>query len=998
MSIKSLSRRSFLKMAAATSAAAGLATSQSLVALAYNATDAPVTEEETRIRSCCRACGKNECGVWVTVKNGKVIRTEGDESAFHSMGNHCSKGLASLQAAYHPDRILYPMKRTNPKGEADPGWERISWDEAISTSMDKFAEIIEKEGGQSIMVMCGTSRIWALAPYRTLPQLFDTPNALLGWQICKGPRAFATALQSEFCTYWMETGARPEVYVTWGGASEISNYDESGRTTVDIAKNANTHVVCDPRMTGLGHEADIYQQMTPGTDGALALAWINTIIEDGEGLDMPYIKRWTNAPYLVVEGMEPSGGTPLAFKGATCAPFELATTLLKECDLVEGGSPMKWMVYDALAGTDDAHPEHQYGKLTYYDAETALWEGEAPDREVEFYESPQQNILTAPGRVAKIQTFDPDIDPALEVADDFEITLADGNTYKVQTVWQKLRAHAANYTPEIVEPIVGISADNIRNAALTYAHRIQHEDGRDYGNGGIQYMLALEHACNAIQNNRLMDLIVGITGNLDTPAGNRGGTVGTLLCDAQSMMASAYVPESKFVDWPKYRLGGEQFPAIKWWDFWADANSAWKAVLTGEPYRPKAALCEAGDHMVMANSLESYEALKQLDFFLVMDFWKTPTAGMADIIMPVAHWLELNSPRLSQGATGAQGATIKAMEPPAECRPDIDIVLDFYRYMKKPWISDIDPEFAMTTGSIAQQWFGATQAMQTDESGVPTLEQYLDYCVAASPDGGTWENYAKNFQEKGWWDCKVIAPDGWGTYRRFETGAYRPDGTKGFSTPTRKQEIWSTNLESMMPDSGFELPTWNPAPRTELADPTIVEEYPFLMTTGRRIPVYFHSEHRQLPWCRELWPSPRIEINPEDAEKLGVEQGDWVWIESNKAKVRQQVDLYYGVKPGVVNCEHQWWFPELEQADKGFPLSGINCLVDGEAQDPICGASNLRAYNVKVYKATPENSPFENPVPCGDDGTPIIFESTDERLKTWNTAILNVRDNKTEVE
>ena len=64
--------------------------------------------------------------------------------------------------------------------------------------------------------------------------------------------------------------------------------------------------------------------------------------------------------------------------------------------------------------------------------------------------------------------------------------------------------------------------------------------------------------------------------------------------------------------------------------------------------------------------------------------------------------------------------------------------------------------------------------------------------------------------------------------------------------------------------------------------------------------MYFHSEHRQLPWCRELWPAPRLEMNPADAEKLGIKQGDWAWIETEWGKVRQCVDLYHGIAPGVV--------------------------------------------------------------------------------------------------
>ena len=180
------------------------------------------------------------------------------------------------------------------------------------------------------------------------------------------------------------------------------------------------------------------------------------------------------------------------------------------------------------------------------------------------------------------------------------------------------------------------------------------------------------------------------------------------------------------------------------------------------------------------------------------------------------------------------------------------------------------------------------------------------------------------------------------------------------------------------------FPKYWEAPLGPVKDPDLfADDNSFLMTTGRRQGTYFHSEHRQLPWCRELWPVPRLEMNPVDAERLGLEQGDWVWIETDQHKIREVVDLYYGIAPGVVNAEHQWWYPELSQVDHGFKLSGVNCLIDRHAQDRICGSSNLRAYGVKVYKATPENSPFGNPVPCGDDGTEIIHTCDDPRLKDW---------------
>ena len=204
-------------------------------------------------------------------------------------------------------------------------------------------------------------------------------------------------------------------------------------------------------------------------------------------------------------------------------------------------------------------------------------------------------------------------------------------------------------------------------------------------------------------------------------------------------------------------------------------------------------------------------------------------------------------------------------------------------------------------------------------------------------------------------------------------------------------------MESFHPDGEWNLPTYREPPHSPVSDPDMYKEYPLIITTGRRIPVYFHSEHRQLPWCRELWPVPRLEMNPVDAERLGLEQGDWVWIETDQHKIREVVDLYYGIAPGVVNAEHQWWYPELNQPDHGFKLSGVNCLIDRHAQDRIIGSSNLRAYGVKVYKATPENSPFGNPVPCDPWGNEAITNANDPRLKEWLANDPRLDDSKVEL-
>ena len=197
----SLTRRSFLKAAAVTGAASTLSFAVAPSAALAEGVDESAGEVK-RIRSCCRACGKCECGVWVTVQDNKVIKVEGDESNAHSRGHCCAKSQASMLALYHPDRLRYTMKRTNPKGE-EPGWQRITWDEAMETIGSKFQEIMDQYGGQSIFNMCGTSRQWVYGPYAFYKWLFDTPNAHVASEICKGPRRLMGWISSVDGAPWM---------------------------------------------------------------------------------------------------------------------------------------------------------------------------------------------------------------------------------------------------------------------------------------------------------------------------------------------------------------------------------------------------------------------------------------------------------------------------------------------------------------------------------------------------------------------------------------------------------------------------------------------------------------------------------------------------------------------------------------------------------------------------------------------------------------------------
>ena len=950
MGRRTLSRRSFVKLSAATAACAGVSTTAA-TALAQTDAGSGQATDIKRIRTCCRGCGKMECGVWVTVENGRAVKVEGDTSCFTSAGNCCAKSQSSIQAAYHPDRVLYPLKRTNPKDANDPGWVRISWDEAYATMAEKYQEVIDKYGGPSIFMMSGTSRCWCMGSYGVFRMLFGSPNSVHPYQVCKGPRHFATLMQSSYAFSWQATVDQPRVMVRWGGSTELSNYDDSCRMTVDTSVHADEFITVDPRLTNLGKESTIWQPLYPQTDAALALSWMNVIIEN-DLYDEPFVKKWTDAPFLVCEDMEPTDG-PMGTK-FQAGTFTTKTRLLKESDLQEGGSQFRMMCWDTIEN-----------RLTYFDAQTMLWEGETWTMPTKGAEARQENLFpgVAQGWVpdetgfTAADGFEREIDPALY--GEFEITLKDGSSHTVRPVWEHLRDRCANYTPEKASVITHIPADQIERAARTYATRIDPSTG--YGNGGIGYMLATEHGCNAIQNTRALDAVVGITGNWDTPAGNRGGTTSFLAPNQVNFAGNVNMGGGTPLDEETCSklAGADEFPLLNWWQYWADANACYEQIQTGDPYPIVAGIAQSGDFMNMANSLYNWESFLHLDFFVTIDFWHTPLSDRSDLLLPCAHWIEVNATRPSQGSSGGMGLDVQCVERPGEAKYDLVIDIELYKAMGVPFSSD--PE---------NPW--------------PTEEEYCDWYV--SKTGMSWKEFAAEFQENGWWDCKAMPEEWgstWGFYRRYELGMLRPDLKPGLTTPTGKLELWSTVMETFYPEESDILPDYREAPLSRTERPDLEEEYPLICNTGRRIPVYFHSEHRQLPWCREQWPAPRMEINPVDAEKYGIEQGDWVWIENDNGKSRQVADLYEGIEPGVINCEHQWWYPELDQAGHGFELSGVNCLVTRELRDRHCGASYLRAYPVKIYKATPENSPFGNPCPCGNDGTEIIHDASDPRLKEW---------------
>jgi anaerobic selenocysteine-containing dehydrogenase len=207
------------------------------------------------------------------VQDGKVIKVEGDPHSPISYGTMCSKGLAVTQLAYHPDRIIHPMKKGGGK------WERITWDEALDTIATKFKAVIKEYGPESIVVGQGTGRDYESHLYR-FANLLGTPNVLTAGHMCYVSRVASTLITCgnlPICDY----RSNPKCIVLWGCNPQWSNPDEYKGVDFWRAYKKGVKLICvDPRKGFVANKADLWLQLRPGTDAALAMGFHHVILEE----------------------------------------------------------------------------------------------------------------------------------------------------------------------------------------------------------------------------------------------------------------------------------------------------------------------------------------------------------------------------------------------------------------------------------------------------------------------------------------------------------------------------------------------------------------------------------------------------------------------------------------------------------------------------------------------------------------------------------------------
>ena len=456
--------------------------------------------------------------------------------------------------------------------------------------------------------------------------------------------------------------------------------------------------------------------------------------------------------------------------------------------------------------------------------------------------------------------------------------------------WEQFVKRVNEYPLDRVEDITWVPREKIQQAARLFATTKP---------AAIQWGVAIEQQINCADNNRLLMALMGITGNIDAAGGQVLFNTAKIRNVGQ-FGAHRMLPHEQ----AQKRLGGDRFRLAGNFAI-INPKCVWDAILEEKPYAVKMLfLISSNPVLTRANAREVYRALEKVEFLAVADFFLTPTAELADIVLPAATWLEMDYIGDFWKRHGYLLPRRKVVQI-GECRSDHEMLNDL----------------AHRVGQAEHWW--------------DDFEGGLDYILA--PMGITWQDFKKM------------------DYIRGEV-KYQKYKERGFSTPTQKFELYSTLLENWGCDP---LPQYREPPESPVSTPELYRQYPYILITGRRLPGFFHTENRQLPWMRELHPDPIVEIHPDTAQKEGIRQGDWVIIESSRGRVRQRAKLFAGMDPRIISAEHGWWFPENKDPGHGWDASNINILTDNAYKtcDPAMGATSVRTLLCKIYpEGRPENA------------------------------------------
>ena len=472
--------------------------------------------------------------------------------------------------------------------------------------------------------------------------------------------------------------------------------------------------------------------------------------------------------------------------------------------------------------------------------------------------------------------------------------------------FEDLRARVEEFTPERVAEICWIKPDQVRVAARMMGTQ-----------GPVGMMVGLGPGCmhtNAIQNGRAIACLQGLLGWIDVPGGvNVPVAFSVMLDDKITLWDSAKDPGRPDL----FTFGGEKHPLYKSFGRSNDPNSVFKAMITGEPRPVKMFVAIADDPLLCYEDANlTYQAMTSpnLDLIVVKDFYLSPTAQLADIVLPTADWSErctydeeLDGPFIL--------AFDQAVPAPGECWDDWRFFLE--------WGKRMNPE----------QWPWANEK----EMVLWRLKEFYGFDL-------TWEEFQAV-------PVRVVGmgePGAEPVFKKYEKGLLRPDGQPGFPTVTGKIEFSSPAMAAFGYDP---VPDYTEPAESPVSTPELAEEFPLIGSTGHRVYSFFHSAWTNVPAQRYFYPEPFAVVHPDDAARYGVTDGEWMTISSPRGKIISKALVSREAKEGCVFIPRPAWRDEcraLGLPGYGWNKANGNVLVPSEPAEPGYGATAMRSFLCKI--------------------------------------------------
>ncbi len=238
-------------------------------------------------RAICFGCWL-QAGVLVTVENGRVVKLSGEPGHPVNQGWICERSKAFIEHLYHEDRLNYPLKRTGQRGEGR--WEKISWEKALDEVSEKLGRIKTESGAEAVASVGGTGRGFSEMFKVRFMNLFESPNHANAGQWCS---VVSRQIHAAVYGAGASRAVKPpcECAVIWGG-----NPAESLACIfpqhIKAKRKGVKYIVIDPKYSETAARlADHWLRLRPGTDAALALGWLNVIIEE-ELYDKNFVEQW----------------------------------------------------------------------------------------------------------------------------------------------------------------------------------------------------------------------------------------------------------------------------------------------------------------------------------------------------------------------------------------------------------------------------------------------------------------------------------------------------------------------------------------------------------------------------------------------------------------------------------------------------------------------------------------------------------------------------------